>query len=68
MARNKSSKSYKISTAFRETPHPHTIKTPYDGSTATTADGSFAAAMEYAAALEEKAHTQAERILELEPV
>ena len=59
-------KSYKSSAAFRETSRPHTIKTPYYGSTATTADGSFAAEMEYAAAKEEKANAQAKRILELE--
>ena len=63
---NKSNKSYKSSAAFQETSRPHTIKTPYYGSTATTVDGSFAAEMEYAAAKEEKANAQAKRILELE--
>ena len=47
-------------------PRPHTIETPHDGVTATTADDSFAAAMEYAAALQEKAHAQAEHIVEIE--
>ena len=66
LARNKSNKSYESSTAFREMPRTHTIETPYDGLTATTAGNSFAAAMEYTAVLEEKAHIQAERILEIE--
>ena len=66
MARNKSNKYYKSSTDFQETPRPHTIEAPYDGSTSTTSGNSFAAAMEYTAALEEKTHAQAERILALE--
>ena len=41
LARNKSNKSYKSSAAFRETPLPHTTKTPYDGLAVTTADESF---------------------------
>ena len=51
LARNKSNKSYKSSAAFRETPRPHTIETPNDGLTSTTADESFAAAVEYTALL-----------------
>ena len=66
LARNKSNKSYESYAAFRETPCPHTIKTPYYGSTAKTADGISVAEMEYTAALEERAHAQAERVLELE--
>ena len=66
MEHNKSYKSYKSSAAFHKTSRPHTIKTPYYGSTATTVDRSFAAEMEYAAAKEEKANAQAKRILELE--
>ena len=49
-------------------PSPHTTKTPYNGSTATTVDDIFTEAMEYAAALEEKSHAQAEHILELEAI
>ena len=66
MEHNNSYKSYKSSADFQETSRPHTIKTPYYGSTAATVDGSFAAEMEYAAAKEEKANTRAKRILELE--
>ena len=66
LARNKSNKSYKISADFQETPCPHTIESPSDVSIATTADDSFAVAMEYATALEDKTHMQAERILALE--
>ena len=66
MARNKSNKSYESSAAFQETPRSHSIETPYDRLTTTTADDSFAASMEYSAALEEKTHTQAEHILEIE--
>ena len=46
-------------------PCPHPINTPHVGATATTAYNSFAEAMEYAAALEEKAHTQAKCIIDL---
>ena len=53
------------SAAFQEAPRPHTIETPHGGATATTADDSFAEAMGYAVALEEKANTQAERIIDL---
>ena len=63
LARNKSKNSYEISAPFQETPYPHNIEAIYNGSTATTADGSSVAAMEYAAAVEEKTHAQAERIL-----
>ena len=66
LARNKSNKSYESSAAFQETPRSHSIETPYDRLTTTTADDSFAASMEYSAALEEKTHTQAEHILEIE--
>ena len=66
MARNKPNKFYEISAAFWETPCPHTIETPFDGSTTTTADNSFVATIEYATLLEEKTHSQAERILALE--
>ena len=50
----------------RKTPCPQTIKATYDVLTATTAEGRFTAAMECAAALVEKTHAQAERILEIE--
>ena len=66
LAHNKSNKSYKSSAAFQETPRPHTIKAPYGELTATTAEYSFTAAMEYTAALEEKTRAQSERILALE--
>ena len=62
---NKSNKSYEISEAFKEMPLPHTIEAPSYGSTTTTADKIFAAAMEYAAALEKKTHTQAKCIFAL---
>ena len=58
---NKSNKSYESSAAFRETPHPHTIETPYNGLTATASDVSFASAMEYAAAIQEKTQLHAYR-------
>ena len=51
LAYNKFNKSYKSKADFRETPRPHTIKSPYNGLTTTTADNSFSAAMEYAAVL-----------------
>ena len=66
MARYKSNNSYKSSAAFWETPCPHTIKIPYDGSTTTTVDNNFAVAMDYTAALEEESHAQDECILDLE--
>ena len=45
-------KNYEISAAFQEATHPNTIKTPYGEATSKTADNSFTAAMEHAAALE----------------
>ena len=65
LEREKYHNSYKISAAFQETPRPPTIETPHNRATAVTADDRFTAAMEYAAALEEKAHAQAERIIDL---
>ena len=44
---------------------PHTIETPHGGATITAEDDSFTSAIEYALALEEKDHTQAECIIEL---
>ena len=65
MERYQSHKNYESRAAFQETPRPYTIETQYNGATATTAYDSFAAAMEYTAALEEKAHAQAERIIKI---
>ena len=47
-------------------PRSHTTKTPQDGAITTISGGRFVVAKEYAAALEEKSHAQAERIIELE--
>ena len=50
---------------FCKATRPHTLEPPQGGATTTTAAGSFTAEMEYAAALEEKSNTQAERIIEI---
>ena len=65
MEREKSHNNYKSSADFRETTRPHTIETPHGGATITAEDDSFTSAIEYALALEEKDHTQAECIIEL---
>ena len=46
MARNKSNKSYESRSSFQETPHSHTIESPYNGATTKKVDSIFAAAME----------------------
>ena len=46
--------------------HPHTLESPQGGATATIADESFTAAMEYAVVLDEKANTQDKHINEIE--
>ena len=50
---------------LREAPHTHTLEDPQGEVTSTTADNRYTAAMEYAAALEEKSYAQAERIIEV---
>ena len=65
LEREQAHKNYESSAVFREAPRSHTIKTLHRGANATTAENSFAASMEYAAELEEKANTQAECIIEL---
>ena len=62
----KSQKHFENSAIYCESPHPQTLETPQEGANNTTIYSSFTAAMEYAAALEEKSNTQAERIIELE--
>ena len=64
--RDKAHKNYEISAAFQEAPRPHTIVIPHRGATVKTADNIFAAAMEYAEALEEKVNVHAECIIKLE--
>ena len=66
LEREKYHKHFESSAVFREATHPHTLETPQGGATRTTTDISFTAAMEYDLALEEKANTQAECIIELE--
>ena len=66
LKREKSQKHYEISAVFRETPHLHTLEISQGGATATTIDSSFTAAMDYAAALEEKSNAQSKRIIDLE--
>ena len=64
----KSHKHFESSAVLREAPHPHVLDIPQGGATSTTTDCSFTSAMEYAVALEEKAITQAERIIKLEAI
>ena len=58
-------KNYESSAVLREAPCPHNLEPPKGGATATAADDSFTTKMEYTAALEEKANTQANRIIDL---
>ena len=53
---NNPQKHYERSAIFCETPHLHTLKTPQEGTTATTTDSIFTSAMGYAAALEDKSN------------
>ena len=62
----KSHNNYKSSAVFREAPHLHTLDIPKGGATDTTPYRSFTELMYYAAALEDKSNTQADRIIELE--
>ena len=64
--REKTQKNDESSAVFCKAPHPHTLYTPQEGANSTTADNRFTSEMEYATVLEEKANTQAERIIELE--
>ena len=51
---------------FRKASRPHTLNPPQVGATYTTSDKSITAAMEYAAALEEKASAQSKCIIDLD--
>ena len=66
LEREQAHKNFESSADFLEAPRPHTLETPHGGVTATTANGSFAAVMEYAAALEEKYNMQFECIIDIE--
>ena len=66
LEREQAHKNFESSADFLEAPRPHTLETPHGGVTATTANGSFAAVMEYAAALEEKYNMQFECTIDIE--
>ena len=66
LEREQAHKNFESRATFQEAPHNHTLDTHHGGATVTTAGNSFTTAMEYDAALEEKANAQAESIIESE--
>ena len=66
LERKKSQEHFESSAVFHKAPHPHTLEIHQGGATNTKTYSSFTSAMEYAAALEEKANKHDERIIELE--
>ena len=59
-------KEFESSAMFRESPHPHTLEATQLGETATAADDSYTAAIQYAAELEKKYDAQAGCIIKIE--